>query len=237
MVKKVIGLTGWGMLPGVGPAHDFNGVLLTAVMPWPGYVSSVQNSLAESWTTASLLEWLDQQIQQIGGGEPVALVGWSMGGLLALCYADRFPDRVAQLSLWASTACFLEKENWPGQTKAAVDALRQGLHHKDKRVLERFFKSQIPLTPEYRKVRRTWQDQVDAVGLPQWEALSVSLEWLVSTDIRERLSHIQTPTEVHHGVEDAIIPVEAGRHLANVLPKAQWYPHVGCGHAVWLKPV
>jgi pimeloyl-[acyl-carrier protein] methyl ester esterase len=44
--------------------------------------------------------------------ESAHLLGWSLGGLIALRFAQRLPDRVAGLSLVASSPCFVGKEDW-----------------------------------------------------------------------------------------------------------------------------
>jgi len=233
MTKKILWLPGWGMLPELCPEYDFEGMPLQAALPWPGYVENTQNSLSEAWSTEALIQWLDHQVEYSAShGEPVELAGWSMGGLLALCYVDRFPEKVSHLSLWASTACFVEDEHWPGQSQQAVERLYEGLSHQDSRVFERFLKSQIPPTPEFRDIRRRWLAQMSEY--PDWMALKVSLDWLIHTDIRDRLPHIHVPITVHHGTEDAIIPFEAGESLVKQLPNAVWRSHPGKGHALWL---
>lgn len=44
-----------------------------------------------------LLGHIDDRILAIGGGRPVALVGWSLGGLLVREYAKRAPERVSRV--------------------------------------------------------------------------------------------------------------------------------------------
>lgn len=44
-----------------------------------------------------LMALIDARVAAIGDGEPVALVGWSLGGLLAREYAKRAPERVARV--------------------------------------------------------------------------------------------------------------------------------------------
>lgn len=48
---------------------------------------------------------IDARIAQIGRGEPVALVGWSLGGLIAREYAKRAPAAVAQVVTLGSPIC------------------------------------------------------------------------------------------------------------------------------------
>ncbi len=43
------------------------------------------------------LERIDAQVRRFGDGAPVALVGWSLGGLMAREYAKAFPDAVSKV--------------------------------------------------------------------------------------------------------------------------------------------
>jgi pimeloyl-ACP methyl ester carboxylesterase len=46
---------------------------------------------------SDILERLDDQIASLGSSEPVTLIGWSLGGLIAREYAKHAPDRVAKI--------------------------------------------------------------------------------------------------------------------------------------------
>ena len=45
--------------------------------------------------------------------EPCVLVGWSLGGLLAIRLAKQFPATVRAVVLLASTPCFFKRPDWP----------------------------------------------------------------------------------------------------------------------------
>lgn len=44
-----------------------------------------------------LFDIIDARVQHISHGEPVALVGWSLGGLIAREFAKRAPERIARV--------------------------------------------------------------------------------------------------------------------------------------------
>ncbi|MEO8176386.1 MAG: alpha/beta fold hydrolase [Sphingomicrobium sp.] len=44
--------------------------------------------------TADMLERLGRRLDEVGGGQPVLLVGWSLGGVFARELARAFPDQV-----------------------------------------------------------------------------------------------------------------------------------------------
>ncbi len=230
-------LPGWCMLPTLFPEKalsKFFSFPVQAALPWPGYIMH-NPSVSELWHTENLVSWLDQYINSISFGRPVVLIGWSMGGLLALCYALRFPHKVAHLNLWATSACFMENETHPGQTKMAVNALYKGVQERDQKVIYRFLKSLVPVGANFREKRRNGYRFVEEnLALPHWEALEASLDWLIRTDIRDQLADIKLSVEIHHGTADVIIPVAAGEYLAKHIPHACWYSYEGRGHAWWL---
>ncbi len=225
------------MLPAVFPKKTISDLFSLPVhvaAPWPGYITQ-EEALSVMWTTEHLVHWLDKEVDRISGGKPIVLVGWSMGGLLALCYALRFPHKVAHLSLWAASACFMENNCHPGQTVVEVNSLYKSIQERDPKVIYRFLKSLVPLAPPNRDAWRSWSAFVDEnIPVPNWEALEASLTWLIQTDIRDQLLNIDLPIDIHHGVSDAIIPILAGEYLAKHLSNSQWYSYEKKGHAWWV---
>ncbi len=52
-----------------------------------------------------IFDIIDTRVDQIARGQKVALVGWSLGGLIAREYAKRAPDRVAKVVTLGSPVC------------------------------------------------------------------------------------------------------------------------------------
>lgn len=50
-------------------------------------------------------------------------------------------------------------------------------------------------------------------------------------DVSDRLGEIAVPTLVQHGTADRLVPVEAGRYLAEHIPGAEYQEFDGAGHA------
>ena len=55
------------------------------------------------------------------------LVGWSLGGQLALELAARYPQRVEAVVTLCSNPCFIARGDWPGMSPAAYREFRAGL--------------------------------------------------------------------------------------------------------------
>lgn len=103
---------GWRYGPAMATEHDGGG---RPVMALPGFLAAdgstimlrrtlnAANFRAHGWgqgrnfgIRADILERLDRRMDEIqrGSGEKVAMIGWSMGGLIAREYAKHAPDRV-----------------------------------------------------------------------------------------------------------------------------------------------
>ena len=55
---------------------------------------------------------------------------------------------------------------------------------------------------------------------------------LAAGDLRARLSLITSPTLVVHGAKDPLVPVAAGKEVAEAIPGAQWHLEPRMGHAI-----
>jgi pimeloyl-ACP methyl ester carboxylesterase len=60
---------------------------------------------------ATIFDVIDARLDQIARGEPTALVGWSLGGLVAREYAKRAPERVSRVVTLGSPICGDPREN------------------------------------------------------------------------------------------------------------------------------
>lgn len=170
------------------------------------------------------LAWFD-----LLGLESVTLLGWSLGGILVQHLALRFPARVDRLILIASTPRFVTAADWPhGLADAAV------------RVLARDFKRAPALTLEnFRRLQFQGEDSLPTAALAEVEPATAlgGLELLRQVDLRAQLSAITQPTLVLHGSEDVIIPIGAGRYLAEKIPHALFHEVQGGGHAPFCSDV
>lgn len=137
-------------------------------------------------------------------GRPVGLAGWSMGVSVILNLLARHGDApVDRLVLISGTACATPGAEWfVGETPEA-------------------------LAEEARA--RAQRLGLKAVA----DADAVAFTWasVRTADLREAARGIRRPTLVVHGDQDDQCPIEHGRWLACNVPKAQWMPLAGVGHA------
>jgi pimeloyl-[acyl-carrier protein] methyl ester esterase len=167
---------------------------------------------------------------------PCTVIGWSLGGTIAMQLALKHPEKVAALVLVSTTPSFCSKEGWEhGCSDTLFQAFRSGIATNSSKTMSRFFALMFQGDEISRQVCNDIAHiAVDRGNPPSEAGLKRGLEWLESCDLRRQLGQIQQPALVMHGEEDAIIPVGAGQQLAQSLTDSSWHPFSHCGHAPFL---
>ena len=161
------------------------------------------------------------------------VVGWSLGGEVALAWARRAPHQVRRLALIATTPCFTSKPGWPCATAPAV--LREfgrSLAADRAGTLARFVAAQAKGDARARQFASVLKESSER-NTPD-SVLAAGLAVLSSADLRRELSRVKQPALVMHGARDRIVPVMAGRRLAAALPEARFELLRACAHAPFL---
>ena len=164
-----------------------------------------------------------------------AVLGWSLGGMVALELARSRPGDLAALVLVATTPCFLAREDWPaGMNPNVLDGFAAGLAGDYRRTLSNFLALQTWGDENATQALRSLRANLDAHGEPDPQALVAGLGILRTADLREHLAAIAVPSLVIAGEHDRITPVAAGRELATRLPSARFVELPKAGHAPFL---
>lgn len=177
---------------------------------------------------------LESQLQDLMAvlPEQCVLIGWSLGGQLALELARRAPQRIRGLLLVSTTPRFTMAEDWPhGLETATMDAFRESLERDWRQTLRDFLQLQVRGS---RNAEATVQQMEAALlehGLPTQDALRAGLSLLTGLDQRNELMRILQPTLVLSGQHDRVTPPAAGRWLAERLPTARYEQIARAGHA------
>ncbi|MEZ4598995.1 MAG: alpha/beta fold hydrolase [Syntrophotaleaceae bacterium] len=182
-----------------------------------------------------LRQWLDAL-----GITECDLLGWSLGGQVAMRLCTLLPARVGRLLLVSTTPRFLAEEEagWIyGLPKGQVKAMERGLRRRYRETLEDFFNRQFgsdELSAKRREQVLAFSFNGDEGGIPEVEVAQAALHTLCSGDLRAELIGLKMPALVLHGERDEIIPVAAGRYLADHLPNAIFAGLNSAGHAPFL---
>jgi 2-succinyl-6-hydroxy-2,4-cyclohexadiene-1-carboxylate synthase len=183
---------------------------------------------------ASTLTEVDESLSSEGGEQ--ALVGYSMGGRIALHYAHRNPGRLDRLVL-ESASPGLASEEERAQRIAADEELADALEREG---LEAFvdrwealplFATQRALPESIREELRERRLLGRATGLA-WALRVLGTGRLPS--LWDALSGIDVPTLVLVGGLDAKF-LEIGERMAEQLPRASLHVVPDAGHAIHLE--
>jgi pimeloyl-[acyl-carrier protein] methyl ester esterase len=209
-------------------ADDFR--LLIPDLPGHGASSpAVQNDLVS--IAAALNCWLEAT-----ESTPVALGGWSLGGMLALEMARQKPQKIDRLLLIGTTPRFTSGDDWTfGLPEVQVRAFGRNLARRFETTLADFFNLAFAGEDISRERLRAIRNfAVKQSPLPDQVAAMELLNGFSEQNQLDLLTHIDQPALVIHGELDQITPLAAGRYLAEQLPHGEFLEFSGVGHGPFL---
>jgi pimeloyl-[acyl-carrier protein] methyl ester esterase len=187
---------------------------------------------APAFTLETLVDAVDAAIAT---DARLDVVGWSLGGQIALEWARVRPSRIRKLVLVATTPSFVARAGWPHAMSAlALARFGDELRADYRPTLARFIALQLHGSDAGRATLAKLRTRLFDRGEPAPAALAAALGLLRETDLRENLASIATPALVVGGERDAIVPIEATRRLAGALPNARHATIAGAAHAPFL---
>lgn len=164
-----------------------------------------------------------------------AVLGWSLGGLIALTLALQMPGSVARLVLVGSTPQFMSGPGWPhGLDAAVLDDFAARLCRDPKTAIHRFLALQVRGSTDERQTLARLKTALSQAPAPCTQALDNGLDLLRSASLRTVLPTLMLPVTLIHGTRDVLTPFPAAVELANALPQAQLHPIDGAGHSPFL---
>lgn len=236
-------LHGWGMHGGMWGeaaerlARDFR--VLAVDLPGHGWsvereggreMGGLSTGLSRPFTLDTVVDQLAAQFD-----EPLAVCGWSLGGIIAQRWAARAPHRIRRLVLVASTPCFVARDGWPyGMPAATLQQFAADLEQDAAATLRRFLALQVRGSEGERELLAALRAGLSSRGAPQPDALRGGLDILRDADLRASLPQIGQPTLLIAGDRDRLTPPQASHHLAQTLPHARMVTVQGAAHAPFL---
>jgi pimeloyl-[acyl-carrier protein] methyl ester esterase len=158
--------------------------------------------------------------------------GWSLGGLVAMAVAQRYPNRVAGVDLVAATPRFPADADWPGIGMDELEGFRAAVSLDPEAAHRRFLGFQLAGSDAARPVLRWLRALGERNGLPPRQALADGLDILRDTDLRSLLSALSCPVRALLGGADPLVPAAIEPHLAAAGVEVRVIP--GAGHVPFL---
>jgi len=189
--------------------------------------------------------------------ESYFLLGWSLGGQIALELAAGRPEGLQRLVLIAATPRLPAGPDWPhGAPPERLAQQAADLRADYRRTVSDFLELQVRGSAEAAAAlsqlrtalfahgaqsvsnsphRGTGLErQLENPGRPQLDALACGLELLRNTDLRPLLAQITLPTLVIAGEYDRVTMPAASHALADALPNARYVEIRRAAHAPFL---
>lgn len=163
------------------------------------------------------------------------VVGWSLGGMVALAWAARWPKQVRALVLIGTTPAFVNRDDWTlGLEPEVLNGFARDLVNDYRATLMRFLALQARGGEAARTVIGRMRALVFERGEPDPGALAAGVELLRTVDLRRQVETVRCPTLVVHGGHDTLCPLAAGRWLAERLPHGRLAANERAAHAPFL---
>lgn len=223
-------LHGWGMHGGVF------GALATALarnsrvhrLDLPGHGRS-------PWSKgAADLEGLARLVAEHLPAE-CRLVGWSLGGMVAVRLATLYPARVPRLALIATSPCGAKRRDWPhGLDDDALTGLATRLGRDWRGTMQEFVSLEVRGEENPLATLRELKQRLYEHGAPSTAALAAGLALLRGTDLRPELPRLKARTLVIGGEYDRLAPPAAVAALAALVPGARLESIARAAHAPFL---
>lgn len=165
------------------------------------------------------------------------LVGFSMGGAIAMRYAAKYlpSDRVSKIVFMGAAApCFTKREGFPyGLEKSACDGLiEQSLNDRPKMVAD-FAKILFRSEDSQSREIRDWLFSINMQASPY--ATVKCLEELRDADLRadmHKVSEKKVPVAIFHGTHDKICPFDLARVMNEGIEGSRLVAFENSGHGL-----
>ena len=180
----------------------------------------------------SLEAWISdlEAVVDAVGLQRFPLIGLCQGGVVAVAFAARHPERVTRLILYDSylSGAYAEGVDQSIQKQAHTlsEMIELGWGQEAGAFREVFANL---LMPDATKEQLRWIGELQrrsasaTTARRLWDAFN-------TFDIRAEVGKLRVPTLVFHVRGDAMVPFEAGRRLAAAIPNARFVPLEGKNH-------
>lgn len=228
--RLLVLLHGWGMESRIFASWrlllDPHFTCISYDLPGHGQTPCAPSGL--TWSAS--LEGLRQMLAQ-EASKPL-LLGWSLGGLLALGIALRHPELLDGLALISSSPAFCQRPDWsPAIPVTTLEDFAGRLREDPQGTRRRFLALQVLNDPQGRSalegLSASWP-------MPDQACLADGLGLLREVDLRSQLRTLPMPVHLVHGRQDRIVPVGASEYLHERLTGSRFTLLEQAGHAPFL---
>ena len=163
------------------------------------------------------------------------LMGWSLGGMVALEMAHCYPEQIDGLVMVASSPRFTATQNWPhGVAPEILNVFSETVIEDHKAALLRFLFLQAGRIDLGRATVKKLKPLLFRYGSPDQKALEKGLILLRETDSRDILKTIQCPVLFILGERDNLLSPTVVEDLSILCPNCRIAVINGSAHAPFI---
>jgi len=194
---------------------------------WQDFIADLPESyicqvidLDQNKTLSEWLELIDQTVS-----ENTVLMGWSLGGTLAIQYAASTNKSFLALVALQTNPCFLAKGGdtvgLDSKELEALNTLVSDEPSKRKALVRQFTHLLVKGSLAHKEDRRSLKLNYSETALPDVVVLRSGLKFLTDLDVRQALRLITQPCLHIYGRHDALVPVEVSMLVQKSNPHHQ----------------
>jgi pimeloyl-[acyl-carrier protein] methyl ester esterase len=212
--RPVVLIHGWAMHTGIWRsfAKQLSQYYQVICVDLPGHGRSEKVS-------AFTLEAISKQLQKILPSVPCTLVGWSLGGSVALDLANRFPNKINNVVIISSNPCFVKTATWAGMKMETLQRFAADLSNDCYATLLRFLSLQVHGLEDGKALLKELKTALHDCEPPPQEVLKGGLTILEQQDLRSQLARLHCPAQVILGTHDTLVPVAVGEQILALNPR------------------
>ncbi len=164
--------------------------------------------------------------------ENCSIVGWSLGGLCAQLFLQRFPHRVNNLMLIASTPKFIASKNWPnGMSAETLKKFSLNFKHSPQQAIKQFHILQTLHGASSKKIMHSLE--YAAMHQPL-KNITWGLRWLNNIDLRSSDNAQHAHIHIMQGEKDQVSSMHAAEDTAKIWDNVSLHKIVDAGHVPFL---
>jgi len=171
------------------------------------------------WSPAWPAYDLDSVIEALVDTLPAhfTLCGWSLGGLIAMAFAAKYPKKITRLITVGTNPKFIATNDWPGIDPEVMMRFYQRLLSAPSKTLREFVLLQCQGNEDPRSWFKTLTAQITEAPEPDPNALEFGLKLLQNLDLREQQKTLAIPQWHVLGRLDALVP----QKIADFIPHSE----------------
>ena len=177
---------------------------------------------------------LDNIAKEIKANVPIKkfnILGWSLGGQVAMSLAIRMPEFVEKLILMSTTPCFVEKKDWSyGVNKQFFLNFELEAKQNLNNTLLKFFLIQTRDINDSKNVMRFLKNTFIEIRDDNKSSMQSALNVLKETDLRNEVQKIDKPTLIIAGDKDRLTSSKASIWLYEKIERASLKEIKGANH-------